>query len=195
MTSPARLSPCLALSAARFAPALLAVAAVLAAPTASAQLVEGVPFKADVTVQETLRLPRPDDTLKCPVLIGMTNGQGTASHLGAVRLAASDCVVPTDGGFAFFNGTFTFTAANGDMLIGSYATSGPVVLQPTMPNSNVLTLSTPYVIISGTGRFSRATGAGTLSGTLRLAGVPTGAPPGVVGIAEGQYQADGRISY
>ncbi len=190
MTPSARRSPRSALLAAHITPVVLAVAAVLAAPVATAKPPDGVPFKADVAVRETLLV---SDTSSCPALVGKTTGQGHASHLGAVRLVAGDCVVPTpDGGFAFFNGAFTFIAANGDKLTGTYATSGLVALLPTA-RPDVVMLSTPYVITGGTGRFSHATGEGTLSGTLRL-GPSTGAA-GVVGIAEGSYQADGRISY
>ena len=184
MLLPACGSPRLVFSSVRFAPAVLLAAAVLASP-ASAKPPGGVPFKADVTVREELR---PSAVESCPGLVGMTTGRGTASHLGAITLAASDCVLPLPGGgFEFFNGTLRLTAANGDELIGTYATPGPVTLVPTSSAPLTVTLSTPYVITGGTGRFRNATGEGMLTGTLVLdLGTFT---------AEGSYRADGTISY
>lgn len=78
-----------------------------------------VPFKASVITQETLGF----DPARCPsILVGSTTGKGTASHLGAVTLAASDCPVTPDGlNFYFSDGRLTLTAANGDKLTATYS--------------------------------------------------------------------------
>ena len=151
----------------------LAAAGAWAGPT-------NVPFKASMSTQETLGF----DAERCPGtgVVGTTTGKGSASHLGAVTMLATDCpllipgVAPT-----FSNGQLTFTAANGDELRASYSGS----LMPVPGTAGVFTLSGPFNFTGGTGRFSRATGSGLLQGSILLGPL----------VSAGQYQATGTLSY
>lgn len=138
-----------------------------------------VPFKASVATQEALGI----DPVRCPgtFLTGTTTGQGTASHMGAVRLSASDCPTTADGvNFFFSNGELTLTGANGDTLQARYQGT----LLPIAGSSPVLhAISGTFHVSGGTGRFRGARGGGNLQGTQDLVTL------------KGLYRVDGRLSY
>ena len=134
-----------------------------------------VPFAASLDTQE-LVYPGGDCA---PAGTGVTTGQGNASHLGRVTLAASDCFAPGRASFSFDHGRLALTAANGDLLYGRYSGS----LLPTSAVSPVFTIKGTFVIDGGTGRFAGATGDGVLSGSID---VQTGT---------GHYDATGAIAY
>ena len=154
-----------------------------------------VAFRAEVTTVETLA-PKPQ---RCPLtlLAGSTTGSGQATHLGAVTLASSDCVLPPgvfmpsgvpagvtcgnslEGTFRFCDGRLTLTAANGDQLRAEY--SGE--LRPPADPASPYTIAGSYRIVGGTGRFEDACGSGDLEGTMNLL---TG---------QGEFRAIGGISY
>ena len=139
-----------------------------------------VRFKASMATQETLG----HDPLRCPStgLVGTTTGKGTASHLGAVTLLAIDCPLLIAGlAPTFSNGEMTFTAANGDELRATYSGS----LTPVAGTASLFTLSGPFTIVGGTGRFVNATGSGMLQGSILLGPL----------VSQGQYQAIGTLSY
>ena len=140
---------------------------------------DNVPFKARVSTQEVLSI----DPVRCPgtFLLGSTTGQGTASHMGAVRLVATDCPATADGvNFAFSNGELTLTAANGDTLRARYQGT----LLPIPGSSPVLhAIQGTFQVMGGSGRFTGARGGGSLQGTQDLA------------TNRGGYQVDGRLSY
>lgn len=139
-----------------------------------------VPFKASLVTQEVLHLD-PATCRTVPYLVGVTTGSGHASHLGAITVIASDCVIPPPLGgaaFMFANGKLTVTAANGDELSAEYGgTFTPTATPP------IYLINGTYRIIGGTGRFSGASGLGTLQGIENLV------------TFQGQVQLSGTISY
>lgn len=153
------LQPCLS----RLALPLLLLGAAASAPAWADQ--RPVPFKASVMTQETLTL----DPGRCPAsfLVGTTAGKGTASHMGAVALAASDCPLTQDGvNFFFSDGRLTLTAANGDKLTAIY--SGTLLPVPGA-NPPLHAINGAFAVTGGTGRFAGARGGGSLQGSEDLA--------------------------
>ena len=153
------LQPCLS----RLALPLLLLGAAASAPAWADQ--RPVPFKASVMTQETLTL----DPGRCPAsfLVGTTTGKGTASHMGAVALAASDCPLTQDGvNFFFSDGRLTLTAANGDKLTAIY--SGTLLPVPGA-NPPLHAINGAFAVTGGTGRFAGARGGGSLQGSEDLA--------------------------
>lgn len=143
--------------------ALSCAAAVLSLGTPVAFAANAVPFSADIVTQEILH-PDPVACPTFPYLAGTTTGVGKATHLGAATGMGSDCVTPTSPTtFQFGNGQLTIVAANGDELRATY--HGTLVPSPLPPFS---TINGSYTITGGTGRFSGATGGGTLGGTENL---------------------------
>ena len=135
--------------------ALLASAA-FAGPT-------NVPFNATLVGQETLRFD-PVNCQSAPFLAGATIGSGHASHLGAVTGSGSDCINPTSAyTYAFSNGKLSLIAANGDVLQAVY--SGSLTPSATPP---IYVINGTYRITGGTGRFSGASGSGTVGGFENL---------------------------
>ncbi|HUQ80686.1 MAG TPA: hypothetical protein VM076_06105 [Gemmatimonadaceae bacterium] len=80
----------------------------------------------------------------------LLHGTGVASHLGRFTLVAPHRVNTNTGGAA---GTFTITAANGDMLTGDFTGASTPIELP-----NVFAVVETAHITGGTGRFVGATG-------------------------------------
>jgi hypothetical protein len=157
---------------------LVTVAFACSAPAVAAQ--HAVPFKATVRTQEVL-YPDPSACVAYPFLVGATTGTGTASHLGAVTLVATDCITPGMNTFTFSGGKLTLTAANGDELNATY--NG--LLQPlanTAPYT-LYSISGNLIFTGGTGRFVGATGSGYLGGTENI---KTG---------QGQFEVTATLNY
>ena len=132
-----------------FALALLAAAAVVV-PVWSA---EEVPFKARFALQGS-----PAGQGRCPtglVQFDITGG-GFVSHMGATTDVQSHCFNFQTG--AVTEGTYTFTAANGDSISGGYNAQ----LSPTAPG--IFAIDGQFTITGGTGRFEGVSGGGTASG-------------------------------
>jgi hypothetical protein len=157
----------------------------------------GRPFRATIEVTESIAEP-PPGRCQAPaaapggtVVLGEATGTGTALHLGQVSLTASDCVtvvaVQTPQGqwvpvpVAFQEGQLKLLAANGDEVYAAYG--GRVQPQP----DGSLKLSGQYQVTGGTGRFSGATGSGTLTGSFM--------PDVATGINHGFYEASGTLQY
>jgi hypothetical protein len=153
-----------------------ALTVLLASPLA-AQTVIPKPFKAVVRTQESLVL-NPEACATSPFLQGNTAGTGTATSMGKITAASADCIVPGEGTYTFTGGRLVLTGADGDTLTAEY--SG--FLTPTAKYP-VFSLSGSYRIVGGTGRFTGATGSGSLQGTNNIA---TGA---------GAYTAAGVVAY
>jgi hypothetical protein len=153
-----------------------------------------VPFKAAVTITETLTATAPEDvgaTCTTPIQ-GMTTGMGNASHLGRVAVVATDCVGVAGTTLYFGNGRMTITAANGDLLYGRYYgafNSTGAVSAAGLPTYQMY--GAGYSIEGGTGRYANARGQGTMKGTEDLSKDPFNpATP-----SRGAFQLDGTISY
>jgi hypothetical protein len=165
--------------------ALFGVASLLLSAAASAAT-----FSAQVNTTEYL-VPMPQLTA-CP-LRGVSAGGGTAtigSTTAPVTMSATDCVsVTPTGGFAFNNGLLIFTDPNGDTISASYSgTFVPVGPSATPGLVDYSIDKATFVVVGGTGRYRRATGSGSLSGTETID--PTGATP-----AHGVLSASGNIAY
>ena len=107
------------------------------------------------------------------IVIDVT-GTGHGTQVGAYTVHYRECFVPATG--AVTGGTFTLTAANGDMLFGTYGGQASPTADP-----NVVTFDDPGVITGGTGRFAGAGGVANASGVANLAtGKYTGALAGSV---------------
>jgi hypothetical protein len=155
---------------------LLALAAVaLFAPGAMAAQSNYRPFKATIAITEQL-LQGTD----CPWMIGDISGLGQATHLGKVTLVGRDCIIPSS------ETTFSFssiqplilTAANRDQIFAEYY--GTLTAE-----AGIATITGGYKIIGGTGRFSQATGAGSVQGIHNINVSP----------ATGQIQLSGTLVY
>ena len=149
---------------------LALVAASLASGVAVAR--DAVPFKATIAITEVLST----GTASC-FLTGNISGTGTGT-IGKVTLVSRDCINPineTGTAFSFSSDQLVLTAANGDQIFATY--SGMLTTEGT-----VGVVTGGYQIVGGTGRFSQATGAGTVQGIQDLS---TG---------KGQLQVNGTIS-
>ncbi|MFL6718997.1 MAG: hypothetical protein ACJ8G3_21825 [Burkholderiaceae bacterium] len=135
----------------------------------------GVPLTGTFTYQDSIA-PRQDTN--CP-LAGMTVGTGTVSHLGKSALVSTACITFTNGIYSIVSSTITLTAANGDMLFGTYTGRFHPTNVPYIYEMNDGTLT----ITGGSGRFKNATGSATLQSSENLT---TG---------EGTISAIGSISY
>jgi hypothetical protein len=116
-----------------------------------------VPLKAAET--GTFQLLGPCET--SGIVVDVT-GSGHATHLGDFTTHYRECFVAATG--AVTDGSFTLTAANGDMIFGTYG--GQV--SPT-GDSTVFAYEDPGVITGGTGRFAGASGIVGTSGVVNLA--------------------------
>ncbi|MEO6409406.1 MAG: hypothetical protein ABIO45_11730 [Burkholderiaceae bacterium] len=140
-----------------------------------------VDLKIGVAITETLG---PGDSAECPY-IGQISGSGYSTELGAVEIAAIDCVVPTDASFtsfAFFTrpGTFvTVTTRSGGQLFGSYAGTATGAPAPIESISAKLTIS------GGNGRYRKASGTATIEGVENVGTMP----------AVGVLVISGKLSY
>jgi hypothetical protein len=145
--------------------AVAALCAMLVALPQQAAAANLVPFRA--TVAETFTAgPCPP----MPSLCVTSTGSGQATHLGNVREATVTVLdlaskpgpgCATDG-HAETRATTLF-AANGDQI----TLVGTGYSCPTGPTT--LTAVDSYVVTGGTGRFSGASGGGTIAGTIDLA--------------------------
>lgn len=111
-----------------------------------------VPFKANLSLQGTLGNP---NTCANGTLLIVISGGGHATHLGATTDQQSHCQNVVNGQVT--DGQYTFTAANGDTISGTYSAQ----LIPSGANSIV---QGQFTITGGTGRFSGASGSGAASG-------------------------------
>jgi hypothetical protein len=146
------------------------VAAAMISVTTPASASDQVPFKATFTGSSTSGPGGP-----CAVLRSDIAGEGHATHLGNFTTVQHHCFDPGDPTFAFTEGFYTFTGANGDTIFGTY--HGHLV--PIAPP--VFAIVGEFTIEGGTGRFVGATGGGTASGTLNVAtGVTTVMLDGVI---------------
>lgn len=91
-------------------------------------------------------------------------GSGRAIHLGVITWSSDEtvqflsCSPTTPPGPAIgVSGHFTIVAASEDEIHGEYQTNG------TFDPVNGVSVSGGYTLVSGTGRFSNVTGAGTIT--------------------------------
>jgi hypothetical protein len=95
------------------------------------------------------------------IVIDVT-GSGNATELGKYTAHYRECLLPATG--TVTAGSFTLTAANGDMVYGTYGGQAAPTGDPT-----VIAFDDPGVITGGTGRFQGAGGTVTQSGHANMA--------------------------
>ncbi len=125
----------------------------------SASAVKMLPFRATYHFTAGLT-PVPPEV--CPTqLADIATGQGNATHLGRFAGETFSCV--DLGNLRLTDGRFTFTAADGSQVHGTYE-ADLVPLSPTL-----IAIAGTFTITGGTGRFQGATGGGSLTGHVNLA--------------------------
>ena len=153
-----------------------------------------VPFTATIKTTEFM-LP----TAQCASGAGgIGAGVGTtnlftkkpATDKTNVVLTSFDCVSPQpDGTINFDEGKFTLTGAGGDTIFAAY--SGTLYLTGADPATGIATFAfkdnTTFQIIGGTGRYAKAAGAGTITGTEAINPATS--------ISQGNLFASGKIIY
>jgi hypothetical protein len=149
----------------------LVVAALLARGVPEANAADS--FKASVAITEVIQ---PIGTAPC-FLVGDISGTGQATQLGKVTVVSSDCINPLSQTlFSFASNQLVLTSANGDQIFTLY--SGTLTTE-----GGVGVITGGYQIVGGTGRYSQATGAGSVQG---LEDMSTG---------KGLVQLTGTLSY
>jgi hypothetical protein len=105
------------------------------------------PFGGEMTGVLTFEFDWTDPV--CPVTT-VTDATGTLSHFGIASSHWTHCPPVLEGQTAYTNGHVTFTAANGDEIIGEYSDADG---------------DAPFVIaiVGGSGRFAEASGTIVLS--------------------------------
>ena len=130
-------------------------------------------FKASVAITEVIQ---PIGAAPC-FLVGNISGTGQATQLGKVTVVSSDCINPLSQTlFSFASNQLVLTSANGDQLFAMY--SGTLTTE-----GGVGVITGGYQIVGGTGRYSQATGAGSVQG---MEDMSTG---------KGLVQLTGTLSY
>lgn len=135
------------------------------------------PFQATIGFAEQVQFST-DPSSPC-FLIGTISGQGEARTLGTLALASTDCIVPlTATLFLFSSQQVVLTDKHGHEI---WATYGGTL------SSETGVITGLYFINGGTGRFSHATGAGTIRGVESL--------DLTTGTGMGEIQLNGTLSY
>jgi hypothetical protein len=152
-------------------PLALAIAALALATAAPALTADTTPFRASIPITfASAAVPSPCSLVRVDV-----HGLGNATHLGRFESAEwYHCFDPARP-LEFTDGRYTFTAADGSTIHGSYFGR----FLPTSDPS-VLSIDGRWTIAGGTGRFRGASGGGVATGTS--------------GAAAGVLVLDGRIS-
>lgn len=134
-----------------------------------------VPLEINGVLQEI-----PGPSLRCPSKFGGTIiGRGEGALTGPVAFVASDCITPSGTSFTFSAGKMIVIAIAGDQIFADY--SGQFV--PSGVGTNYVFSNATFQVTGGTGKFSKASGGGTLTGGEDMA---TGA---------GTIKLSGTISY
>jgi len=122
----------------------------------------------------------PGPSLRCPSKFGGTIiGRGEGALTGPVAFIANDCITPSGTSFTFSAGKMIVLTVAGDQIFADY--SGQFV--PTGVGSNFVFSNATFQVTGGTGKFSKASGGGNLTGGEDMA---TG---------QGTIKLKGNISY
>ena len=113
------------------------------------------PFKA--TESSVLVAEGPNPLCGPGTFLVQIEGSGVATHLGKYTVIRQHCFNFALG--TIEGGTFTFTAANGARVLGTYA--GVLV-----PAGEIILIDASWEITGGTGRFVGASGSGLSQGTF-----------------------------
>lgn len=155
----------------------LAASALLLAASSATMAASTVnqPIEINGVLQEI-----PGPSLRCPSQFGGTIiGRGEGALTGPVAFIANDCITPSGTSFTFSAGKMIVIGVGGDQIFADY--SGQFV--PTGEGTKFVFSNASFQITGGTGRFSKATGGGSLTGGEDMA---TG---------QGTIKLSGKISY
>ena len=156
--------------------ALLPIAAVLALVVAASPAgasngmpEKEVPFSANITSTEFGFNTNPDAVAeRCGYVarafsVTTTKATGTATHLGRIDLVAEHCSYLDESGNPgpYTKGEISITAANGDVLLGTYTDGMSLTPPPLIEFVDVFTF-----VDGGTGRFVTASGGGVEIGVF-----------------------------
>jgi hypothetical protein len=98
---------------------------------------------------------------RCPSKFGGTlAGVGDSAQMGRVVFMANDCITPAPPLFSFA-GRFFVTTLTGEQIYANY--SGQFV--PTGEGTKYVFSGATFQITGGTGKYAKASGGGTLTGT------------------------------
>lgn len=160
--------------------ALVVVALVLAGGKEPAQAAGPLERAFGMTSDEVVVGEEP--TEECPVVQVTIEGSGHASHLASVAVTRTHCFDP-DSDPAITDGRWEAVAENGDRVWGSYF--GHLVASEFDAEGKPVrgTITSPYTLEGGTGRFEGATGEGITTGDLDLVA------------EEGRFRTEGWIWY
>jgi hypothetical protein len=133
---------------------------------AAAQIVEVLDFSVGADCQPSS--PGHESTA-----IGRISGTGLGTTgIGAFTLTSTDCVRAANADFrppyTFSSKLFKLTTRDGDEIVASY--SGTADLDPT---TSLLVLDGTFEFTSGTGKYRKVRGGGTLVGAEDIRGFPT----------------------
>jgi hypothetical protein len=144
-----------------------------AAVCASADTATYKDFQLSGVLQEI-----PGPSARCASNYGGTIlGFGSSNAVGKVTFLASDCITPNGATYTFSDGRFIITTLTGELLFANY--SGQFV--PTGDGTKFVFSNATFQITGGTGRYTKASGGGDMSGGEDMA---TG---------QGTIQLNGRI--
>lgn len=102
----------------------------------------------------------------CAAFYSVFNGTGQESHTGRYALHHTTCTVPIDATHSSFTGEFTKTAANGDLIFGTFEGSVQLTQAPGSGSPiGVFAIVGTITFTGGTGRFDGATGSQRMVGT------------------------------
>jgi hypothetical protein len=103
---------------------------------------------------------------RCPSKFGGTlTGHGNSPTLGRVVFIATDCITQSGPLFSFSHGRMIIVTRSGEQIYADY--SGQFV--PTGEGTKYVFSGATFQIIGGNGRFSKASGGGTLAGSEDMA--------------------------
>jgi hypothetical protein len=106
-----------------------------------------------------------ESTVKFPIISVHVTGDGEVTHLGQTAIETTDQVVNLLTGAA--TATYHLTAANGDEVVAEL----DFVAVPTQTG---FTFTGTWEITGGTGRFTNASGSGTIEGRAEFTGPTNG---------------------
>lgn len=103
----------------------------------------------------------PGPSARCPSNFGGTiAGFGDSNLFGKVVFLSSDCITPNGSGYTFSAGHFMITTLTGELVFADY--SGQFV--PTGVGTNFVFSNATFQVTGGTGRYTKASGGGDLTG-------------------------------
>ncbi|MDJ0770424.1 MAG: hypothetical protein QNJ12_16635 [Ilumatobacter sp.] len=111
--------------------------------------------------------PTPEEPLDCPAWaewVFFSNGTGQMHHLGHFEMALTQCShFPMGPPVGYSEGTTTFTAANGDMLVLAHILPWEIIFSDLIEDEwDGFEGEGTWVVDHGTGRFANASGEGTI---------------------------------